>query len=258
MSQIDFQNLDQAYINVDPLKQSYRKSVTAPSHLTDVLRKRHMALLCIDLQYLDAAPDCGVFAPDAGSDVPHEAQQYYFHTLKEIVFPNVRRLQDAFRKWDLEVIHIRIQSLTQDGRDRGSGHRALNLLAPPGSREAQFIEMVAPHGDEIIINKTASGVFTSTNLEYVLRNLKVDTLFVTGVYTNECVSTTVRDACDLGFFVTLVEDGCTTVTADLQDFCLQVLRDRYARIRNTDDVIQELETLHGEKNALMPENREVL
>ncbi|MGB3919176.1 MAG: isochorismatase family cysteine hydrolase, partial [Thiothrix litoralis] len=128
---------------------------------------------------------------------------------------------------------------TKDGRDRGPGHRRLGLHAAPGSKEAEFLEEVAPIGDEIIINKTASGVFNSTNLEYVLRNLGVTALVICGVYSNECVSTATRDACDLGFYVTIVSDGVATVTPELEHATVTTMRDRYARILTTDEVIGE-------------------
>jgi nicotinamidase-related amidase len=114
------------------------------------------------------------------------------------------------------------------------------LHAPPGSKEAEFLEEVAPMGDEIVINKTASGVFNATNLEYILRNLNITGLFVTGVYTNECVSTAIRDACDLGFYVTLVEDACATVTEELQKATVRTVKDRYARVLATDEAIKEI------------------
>jgi len=228
---------DPDYLNVDPLKKSYQERVVRAPERVDSLRSRGAALLCVDMQYLDAAPGHGVFADAPG---PTEAYEYYFSMLREVVFPNVRRLQDAFRARGLEVIHIRIQSLTEDGRDRSPGHRRLGLLAAPGSKEAEFIEEVAPQGDEIVLNKTASGVFNSTNLEYVLRNMEIDSLFVTGVYTDECVSTTVRDASDLGFLVTLVEDACATVTHDRHEFTIATLRDRYTSVLTTEQAIAEL------------------
>ncbi len=237
--------LKKEYINVDPLRPSYRKSI-----VENPVRRRHeslghVALLCIDMQYLDAAQGYGVFEDAALSGVPLEAQEYYFSTLKNEVLPNVRKLQNFFRSHGLEVIHCRIQALTKDGRDRSPGHKNLGLLASPGSKEAEFLEEVAPVGDEIIINKTASGVFTSTNIEYVLHNLKIDSLFVTGVYTNECVETTVRSASDMGFFVTVVEDGCTTVTQELHDYSITTVRDRYAKILNTEQTIADLTAILG-------------
>ncbi|MFN2348210.1 MAG: cysteine hydrolase family protein [Thioalkalivibrio sp.] len=226
--------------SVDPLRDQYRETLITNNILKRELGEHHAALLCIDLQYLDAARGYGVFADCERSGVPIEAQQYYFNRLENMVLPNVRRLQDAFRAVGLEVIHTRIQSLTADGRDRGAGHKRLNLHAAPGSKESEFIEMVAPQGDEIIINKTASGVFTATNLEYVLRNLGVTSLFVVGVYSNECVSTAIRDACDLGFYVTLLEDGCATVTPEMQQATMTTIKDRYARTMTTDEALAEI------------------
>ncbi len=83
-------------------------------------------------------------------------------------------------------------------------------------------------------------MFTSTNLAYVLRNLEVTALFVAGVYSNECVSTAIRDACDLGFYVTLIEDGCATVTPELQKATITTMKDRYARVMATDEALKEL------------------
>jgi nicotinamidase-related amidase len=186
-----------------------------------------------------------VFADADAAGVPVEAQEYYFDRLDRLVFPNVRRLQDTFRSVGLEVIHTRIQSLTKDGRDRSPGHKRLGLHAPPGSKEAQFIEAVAPEPDEIVVDKTASGVFNATNLSYILRNLGISSLFVTGVYSNECVSTAIRDACDLGFYVTLISDGCATVTPELQHATITVMKDRYARVLSTREAIEEIERTLG-------------
>lgn len=233
----------------DPLKEAYHVSfIDNPSHF-EYLISHDTALLCIDLQYLDAAEGYGVFRDEEVTGISAESRRYYFETLQEKVLPNVRRLQDAFRQHELEVIHIRIRSLTKNGRDRSKGHKRLKLLAPPGSKEAQFLEQVAPEEDEIVINKTASGVFSATNLHYVLKNIGINSLFVVGVYTNECVETTVRDACDLGYLVTLVEDCCTTVTPELHEATLKTLRDRYARIVSVEEAISDVDKYAGEKAA---------
>jgi nicotinamidase-related amidase len=231
------------YVDIDPLREAYRDSITHSPDVTRSLEAHKTALLCIDMQYLDAAPGFGVFANAEASGVPVEAQEYYFDRLKYTVLPNVRRLQDAFRSRGLEVIHTRIQSLTQDGRDRSPGHKRLGLHAAPGSKEADFLEEIAPMDNEIVINKTASGVFTSTNIGYILRNMEITGLFVMGVYSNECVSTAIRDACDLGFYVTLISDGCATVTPELQRATMITMKDRYARVLNTEEAIEEIQTV---------------
>jgi nicotinamidase-related amidase len=55
------------------------------------------------------------------------------------------------------------------------------------------------------------------------------------------VSTSARDASDLGFLVTLIDDGCTTVTPELHEFTLATLRDRYARVITTEQAIKEID-----------------
>ena len=231
----------QTFLEIDPLRDTYRNLITHTPAVTHSLQAHRTALLCIDLQYLDAAPGHGVFADVTASGIPIEAQEYYFDRLQTTVLPNVRKLQDAFRANHLEVIHTRIQSLTQDGRDRSVGHKRLRLHAAPGSKDAEFLEQVAPVGDEIVINKTASGVFNATNIEYILRNMSINGLFVVGVYSNECVSTAIRDACDLGFHVTLIADGCATVTPELQKATITTMKDRYARVMDTDEAIAEIQ-----------------
>lgn len=229
------------FANVDPLRDRHRRTIIEAPGVVEALADQNTALICVDFQYLDAARGYGIFADVAKSGVPLEAQTYYFDRLEQTVLPNVRRLQDTFRTKGLEVIHARIRSLTLDGRDRSPWHKRLGLHAPPGSKEAEFLPEVAPVDDEIVLDKTASGVFTSTNLGYVLRNLDIAGLYVTGVYTNECVSSTIRDASDLGFFVTLIEDGCATVTPDLHKNTIDTLKDRYGRVLSTDEAIQEID-----------------
>lgn len=231
---------DPANASIDPLKEQYRDAVASTRRIRSAMDEMRAALLCIDMQYLDAAEGIGVFAEPSKHGMPPESLEYYFDRLKYSVIPNIKRLQSAFRASELEVVHTRIQSLTRDGRDRSSGHKRLGLHAAPGSREAEFIEGIGPEGDEIVINKTASGVFNCTNIEYVLRNLGIRALFVCGVYSNECVSTAIRDACDRGFEVTMVHDACATVTPELQRATVTTMKDRYARILTTTQVVQEV------------------
>lgn len=231
------------FLDIDPLKQTYRDNIVEAPGQIQSLEKHNTALLCIDMQYLDAARGFGVFANAVSSGLPPESQDYYFDRLANLVFPNVNQLQESFRTHRLEVIHTRIQSLTADGRDRGPGHKRLGLHAAPGSKEAEFMPDVAPKGDEIIVNKTASGVFNSTNLEYILRNMNITGLYVVGVYSNECVSTAIRDACDLGFHVTLISDAVATVTPELENATITTMKDRYARVMTTEEAVAEIEDM---------------
>lgn len=201
---------------------------------TSVLPER-AALLIIDVQYLCAVAGHGIYADSARA----EADSYYLRRVERQVIPNIQRLQAAFRERGGEVIFTVIESLTQDGRDRSLDHKLSNYHAPKGSHEAQVVEPIKPVGDEIIIPRTSSGIFNSTNIDYVLRNLGIDFLVIAGVCTNQCVESAVRDAADRGYLVTLIEDACAAHSEAEHEASLKVLAG-YARIRATDAVVAEI------------------
>jgi nicotinamidase-related amidase len=199
------------------------------------------ALLIIDMQHHSAHRDGATMRKlhAAGLD---EAASGFCARLDAIV-PNIRRLQDAFRAAGLEVIHVRIAAMTADGRDRGPSHKKLGHVAVPDSRDAEILPELAPVGDELVFSKTAGSVFCATNIEYVLRNLGIETLVVTGIVTTGCVHTAVTDAADRGFHVILVEDGCAALVPEMHWASIRILRDVYAKILNTDEVVARVEAL---------------
>ncbi|WP_308910374.1 cysteine hydrolase family protein [Pseudokordiimonas caeni] len=203
------------------------------------------ALLCIDLQYLGTVEGHGLFENHRKLGVPERLIQYYLDRVRDKVLPTVKTLQEAFRARNMEVIHVRVQSLTADGRDRSPEHVRLGIHAPPGSERASFLPEVAPQGDEIVINKTASGLFTATNIHYVLQNMNITDLYVVGVYTNECVSSAVRSGADLGYRMTLISDGTAAISPELHKATLLTLKGRFAAVLEADEVIKALERTHA-------------
>ena len=123
------------------------------------------------------------------------------------------------------------------------------MHAPPGSKTADFLPEVAPLKNEVVLNKTASGAFVSTNIEYILRNMNIAELFIVGVYTNECVSSSVRSAADLGFDVRLISDATAAITPELHKATLLTSKDRYAQILTTQEALQSLENQQATAQA---------
>ena len=74
---------------------------------------------------------------------------------------------------------------------------------------------------EACIHRCSSSAFVSTNLGYKLRNLGIEQLVVTGGLTDQCIDSAVRDACDLGFLVTVATDACVTHSAERHDSALR-------------------------------------
>lgn len=198
------------------------------------------ALLFVDVQNYSAEGG-GQYA----GLTPEVIQARYGHFLGEMrerAVPNMRRLQRACRMAGIEVMYTVIESLTLDGRDMGLDYKISGLFCPKGSHDARVIHAIAPEGDEIVISKTSSSPFISTNIHYVLGNLGVQYLIVSGVLTDQCVDSTVRDACDYGYRVTLVTDACATLSEGRHATSIANNRG-YCRQRTTDEMVRELETL---------------
>jgi nicotinamidase-related amidase len=184
-----------------------------------------MALLTIDLQYLDAHPSgwMGRLARLRGGadQLRHRWQAI------DAILPNVRRLQDAFRAAGEEVMHARVRYRTRAGRDAGKAYMPdpATEPIPRETRDDEFLEQVAPLMDEIIFDKTSSSVFNSTAIDSVLRRMGIEHLVITGIVTDGCVELSARDAADKGYDVTLVSDGCAASTPEAHDDALARMTD---------------------------------
>lgn len=196
------------------------------------------ALLFVDVQNYCAHPDGADFKHLTKSQVA-EKYGYFFKKLEAEVIPNMRRLQQAFRSAKIEVMYATIESLTLDGRDRSLDYKISGFHVPKGSWDGKVLDAIRPIGDEIVLTKTSSSVFISTHIDYILRNLGVKQLVISGFITDQCVESAVRDACDLGYLVSLVTDACATYTQDRHDMSLNEIKG-YCRQITTADLISEL------------------
>jgi nicotinamidase-related amidase len=180
---------------------------------------------------------------------------------------NINKLTTAFRKIrdgentfecnassGCEVIFTYLQCLTNDGRDisldyKLSGPFLTNIPRASCPLEDIFLPECYPDvlrvgrttgskGD-ILIPKTSCSVFRSTNIDYVLRNLRIEQLVITGQITNQCIESAVRDAADSGYFVTVVNDACSAHSEDDHERGLLNMKG-FCRILSTIDVLKEL------------------
>jgi nicotinamidase-related amidase len=153
------------------------------------------------------------------------------------VIPNIRRLLDAFRAARLEVVYTVIENLTDDGRDRSLDYKLSDISVAKGSWEAQVIAEVAPARDEIVLSKTSSSAFHSTTLDYLLRNLHIEDVFVVGFLTDQCIDHTVKDGADRGYYMTCVHDSCAAATEGRHAAALECFGG-YCRMLTTAEALQ--------------------
>ncbi|SER47079.1 ureidoacrylate peracid hydrolase [Faunimonas pinastri] len=198
----------------------------------------HTTLLFIDVQNFCAIREGGEFRDLSPAEFD-EKLGYFFDEMENRVVPNMQRLQAGCRKAGIEVMYTLIRNLTQDGRDRSLDYKITGFNVPPDSWDGQVIEAIQPLDDEMVIPKTSSNVFVSTNIDYILRNLQTKYLVVAGIVTDQCVEGAVRDACDLGYLVTLVTDACATYSQERHDNSLRAIKG-YCRQRTVDALLAEI------------------
>ena len=201
------------------------------------------ALLFIDVQNFSCDPD-GAEWDGMSEDDLKEKKAPFLALLQKEVLPRMQRLQAACRAAGVEVMYTTIESLTKDGRDRSLDYKITGFNVPKGSWDGRVVDEIAPGDDEIVLPKSSSSVFVSTHIDYVLRNLGVQQLVISGVLTDQCVESAIRDACDLGYLVTQVTDACATFTEARQAASIRAIRG-YCRQVTTDALIAELELTAG-------------
>lgn len=201
----------------------------------------HTALLFVDVQDYNCTWDGSEYAGQSAAE-KEQRYGYFFRTFKDSALPNMVKLQQACRRGGIEVTYTVIESLTAEGRDRSLDYKITGFNVPKGSPDAKVVKELAPGPDEILFPKTSSSVFISTNIDYVLRNLGTRYLIIAGCLTDQCVDSAIRDACDLGYLVTVPTDACVTQSQERHESSLRNNRG-YCRQRTTREVIEEIERL---------------
>ncbi|MGH6760928.1 MAG: cysteine hydrolase family protein [Phyllobacterium sp.] len=169
----------------------------------------------------------------------------FYEDARSIVIPNLARLVRTCRSKGVEVIYTVMENYTRDGRDRSLDYKLSNFFIPKGSRDAKVIDELKPDADEMVIPKTSSSLFNSTNFEYLIRNIGLETVIVTGFLTDQCVDHTIRDGADRGFHMICVSDGCATDTRARHANALDAFKG-YCRMETTQSLIRAMDTDFGE------------
>lgn len=195
------------------------------------------ALLIIDMQHIF------ITRPENDDKAHAERWEPFYKKIDEVVVPSNKRLLDAFRAKKMNVAFAKVISHKKDGSDRsldqkGSGFNALHVME--GDWLGEIVPELAPQDDELIVRKTTDSAITGTNLRLLLNNMGIDTVVVTGVLTDQCVSGTVRSLADESFKVWLVEDACMAATERIHNNELEILNNIYCHVVNTDEILAAL------------------
>lgn len=181
------------------------------------------ALLVIDMQRDFLEP--GGFGASLGNDVS---------LLRRAIEPT-RRLLAAWREHGLPVVHTReghrpdLTDLPEAKRSRSPGGPRIGDAGPMGRILVQgepghaIVPELTPHANEVVIDKPGKGAFWSTNLHALLQKRGIRQLVVTGVTTEVCVHTTVREANDRGYECLVLSDATASYFPEFHSTALAMI-----------------------------------
>ena len=160
-----------------------------------------------------------------------------FHErLENLVIPNIRDLLARFRAQGIECLFARIASHTRHGRERSLSHRKPgwnDLLLPKDDWESQIVDELAPQGEEIVVHKMTDSALTGSNLRLLLHNLGIRNVVCVGVFTDQCVSSTVCSLADESYNVIVVEDCCAAGSDELHHKELEIINMIYCQVMSS-------------------------
>ena len=167
---------------------------------------------------------------------------------------NIRRLLTVFRDSNRRVFFTRHGIQTNDGGDlierrRSREDSALALtdgesghMAKKGDVAYKIDSRVEPKPGELVLDKNTSSAFHTTPVDLYLRNMKVETIVLTGVASDQCVLATAIDAADRGFHVIIATDACANLDPGSAEVT-QILFGRvWGYVMTTDDIIRWMKT----------------
>jgi biuret amidohydrolase len=204
---------------------------------------KHTALLIIDMQRDFLEP--GGFGEMLGNDVSR---------LRRTIAPN-QKLLAAWRAAGLMVMHTReghrpdLADLPPAKKIRGRSATCIGDAGPMGRilvrGEAghDIIPELYPVSGEPVIDKPGKGAFFATDLHAILRNAGITRLIVTGVTTEVCVNTTVREANDRGYDCFVPADCVGSYFPEFQEMGLAMIKAQggiFGWVGKSDDLIAAL------------------
>jgi nicotinamidase-related amidase len=198
------------------------------TELTELVNPGHTALLLIDMQRDFVDPD-GAFG-ELGVDLS---------MYRESV-PRLANLLEHARRAPALVVHVQNTTLPDRmsdspaqirfnlrmhaGRRGGDAPLRYSIAGTPGN---DFVEELAPRGDELVVRKHRSSAFWGTDLELLLRSNGIKTVVIGGCTTEGCVESTARDAMFNDLYVVIAVDCVASDDREQHEASLLLMRHRF-------------------------------
>jgi nicotinamidase-related amidase len=156
----------------------------------------------------------------------------------ETIIPDLQRLF----KWarGREGDDVQLVFIEEAHRENDADFRVRPVHAVKGTWGSDFIPELYPEKDEYIVQKRRHSGFAYTDLDLYLREENIDTVVMTGVWTNVCVRSTATDALARAYKVITLSDGCASKTEEMHEYGLNDLS-IFSKIMTIDEYIDAWE-----------------
>ena len=215
----------------------YGEKRPLPEGFDEFFDVRRTAVVSIDMHrgHLEDSPDCPCPAPRA----------------REIVGP-IDRFHDACRRAGVPIIHVETR-LRRGGVDDVKGNvaawrKVFPLYLGPipnaeahaleGSKWTEFVTAVDPDRDLLVTTKKRLSVFYPTDLDFLLRNIRKETLVLNGGFTDCCVLNAAFDASNRDFNVVVLRDLVRGTNAEMEDAALRIISLHLGVVTDSDEVLR--------------------
>jgi gluconolactonase len=197
------------------------------------LDPKRTALIIQDMQN-DVIIDGGAFA-ESGSPQ---------HAKEQNVIANSQRLADACRAKGMPVVHVHyVVEAGAPGLQLNAplfnGVKDTNALVR-GTWGAAPADGLEPKDGDYVIEKTRMSGWQGTRLDNLFRALGVDTILITGAWTNMSIEHTARTGADMGYTIFVPEDCCSTMNADWHNASINYALQNVSTVTKADEVIEAL------------------
>ena len=197
------------------------------------LDPKRTALIIQDMQN-DVIIEGGAFAESGSPE----------HAKEQNVVANAQKLSDACRAKGVPVVHVHYIV------EQGAPGLQLNAPLFEGVKEAQALvrgtwgaapaDGLEPKDGDYVIEKTRMSGWQGTRLDNLFRALGVDTVIVSGAWTNMSIEHTARTGADMGYRMIVPEDCCSTMNADWHNASINYALQNVSAVTKSDEVIEAL------------------
>ena len=173
--------------------------------------EKNSALLVVDIQQAD-------YTENFDSGTGNEKEQYYKTLL------NAKRVLDVFRAKKLPVIQIKEvhrKDMVDFGREL-DGSEGIHCMED--SPYTDYADLTYPIEGEYTITKRRYSAFFGTDLEILLKGLRVDTLYLIGGLTDVCIHYTAVDAHQNDYYIKVVTDAVAGSSEEAHEYALKAIK----------------------------------